>query len=448
MKNSHSNKIAFQPALSWLRCLSVACLFAGTSCSALAANNLTDNGNGTVTDPTTGLIWMQCAIGQTWSGGNCSGTLSAHTFADANAMTGKTSYAGQLDWRLPNVRELLSLVEVSRSSPAIYETAFPNRIETPFWSSTAFTYSSSQAWNAQFRNSSLDAEPKSAEYLVRLVRGGQSFAGLLNPARPTTDYIIHDNGTVTHTPTGLMWQRCAKGQSWTGGNCSGSPAAYTHAAALSLTDTFAGRSDWRLPTVSELNSLIDYTLHHPAVNTALFPAAPYRSWSSTVIDSNYADVVDLQTGEIVVTHVANTNSVFFVRSASFSASILDGIYQWDASHYLSVHQNNGHLIATLYFNIDSAGFISQPTGGGRLVVPQLDVFELFGGPIVGATASVTGARHHQACNVDFDLTANSDSSLTVRSTAVSNTPMATAAGMNCAAVFSPVGTTFTIPRIF
>jgi len=64
-----------------------------------------DNGDGTVTDPTTGLIWMRCSMGQTWTGSTCIGTASGYTRDQAIALTSTVSFASQTDWRLPNIRE-------------------------------------------------------------------------------------------------------------------------------------------------------------------------------------------------------------------------------------------------------------------------------------------------------------------------------------------------------
>ncbi len=102
------------------------------------------------------------------------------------------------------------------------------------------------------------------------------------PTTPTADFTDNDDGTVTHKITGLTWKRCAEGQGWTGTTCTGSASVYTWADASGLTSTFAGSSDWRLPLIDELGSLVERGANNPAINTEIFPEAPASSfWSAT-----------------------------------------------------------------------------------------------------------------------------------------------------------------------
>ena len=242
----------------------------------------TDNGDGTVSDPRTGLTWMRCAMGQTWTGSTCSGTASPYTWAAAVALTGATSFAGKSDWRLPNIRELQSIADRSAYNPAINTAAFPNTSSSSFWSGSPYASYSSNAWSVYFGLGNVGGSDRYLGYLVRLVRGGQSF-GLLNLARPTSDYVAQGNGTATHTPSGLIWKRCAEGQTWSGSTCTGSASTYTWDAAQGLSSPFAGQSDWRLPTVEELSSLVDYTTSNLAINMKVFPNTSQSSgfWSGS-----------------------------------------------------------------------------------------------------------------------------------------------------------------------
>jgi len=262
---------AIQPlrAVLWLLSFLMLCS------PALAAKTYSDNGDGTVTDPTTGLTWMRCAIGQTWDGAaeTCTGTASTHTWNQANALTGTVNFAGQSDWRLPTIRELTTIVDVSIYLPTIDRKAFPNTPASGFWSASALASDSSYAWNVNFYFGNTNGSNMSLSSQVRLMRAGQPLA-LLSVARPDTDYVNNGNGTVTHTPTGLMYKRCAEGQSWSGSTCTGTASTYTWDQANALTGTvsFAGQSDWRLPNLAELQSLVDYTRTSPTINPNLFPA--------------------------------------------------------------------------------------------------------------------------------------------------------------------------------
>lgn len=96
------------------------------------------------------------------------------------------------------------------------------------------------------------------------------------PTTPGDDFIVHDDGTVTHKRTGLMWIRCVAGQIWDNETCTGAPEGYIWQEALQAADThdFAGYNDWRLPNKNELASLVERQCYNPALNTAIFPLVP------------------------------------------------------------------------------------------------------------------------------------------------------------------------------
>ena len=266
----------------------------GTGLGAVAPLAL--NGDGTVTDPTTGLIWMRCSMGQVWDGTTCTGTANTYRFGMANAL--KVTFAGQGDWRVPNIRELQTMVDRSVVNPAINRAAFPNTSASGFWSASAYAGSSDGAWGVNFYDGGADYSDKSNAFQVRLVRAGQSF-NLLNVSRPNSDYVDHADGTVTHTPTGLMWQKCAMGQIWRVDTCTGTANTYKWDAARLLTNNLAGQTDWRLPTEDELLSLSDYSTTNPTINTSLFPdpnASYFWSASAYAGNSNYAWYVNFNDG--------------------------------------------------------------------------------------------------------------------------------------------------------
>lgn len=145
----------------------------------------TNNGDGSVYDKDTDLTWMRCSIGQTWdSGGNsCNGAISSMTWQGA-LQTASTknndALLGKSDWRLPNIKELASLVEFACDSPSINETQFPNTGLTYYWSSSADAYNSDRAWFVHFHYGydgsnlrSNDGNNPIYSNGVRLVRGGQ-----------------------------------------------------------------------------------------------------------------------------------------------------------------------------------------------------------------------------------------------------------------------------------
>lgn len=110
-------------------------------------------------------------------------------------------------------------------------------------------------------------------------------AQVCNPAirasTPTADFVVNGNGTVSHTKTGLMWKKCAEGQYQAPLNhCGGSAAYYTWQGALQRANSvnakggYAGFSDWRVPNVNELASIVEDKCYAPAINTRIFPDTP------------------------------------------------------------------------------------------------------------------------------------------------------------------------------
>lgn len=73
---------------------------------------------------------------------------------------------------------------------------------------------------------------------------------------PQDRYFDHEDGTVTDVVTGLMWMRCAIGQSWTGKTCKGKSRELAWENAQTYTIKFAGYDDWRLPTIGELGTIV------------------------------------------------------------------------------------------------------------------------------------------------------------------------------------------------
>ncbi len=138
-------------------------------------NRFHNIGDGTVTDLHTELMWQRCSIGQ--SGVDCStgrtvGVTWDLALQEAINLNKLGGFAGYNDWRLPNVKELRSLVERACYGPAINLTVFPNSIGSFYWSSSPDVSFSDKAWYVSFHTGVSKAIFRHYDYNVRLVRDG------------------------------------------------------------------------------------------------------------------------------------------------------------------------------------------------------------------------------------------------------------------------------------
>jgi hypothetical protein len=92
----------------------------------LQTDEFVDNGVGTATDVSLGLVWMRCSVGQTWFNETCSGNASELTWQQALQAAHGFEYAQQAGWRVPNMKQLVSLTERGCARPAINVLIFPN----------------------------------------------------------------------------------------------------------------------------------------------------------------------------------------------------------------------------------------------------------------------------------------------------------------------------------
>jgi len=122
-----------------------------------------------VTDTVTGLIWKRCVEGMSYSGGTCTLNGSATTFTWEGALKHAATQSG---WRIPNIKELKSLVETACHDKAINHKAFPTS-PNEVWSSsvTMKDYKENYAWFTDFVNGhTAYYRLKSKTLSVRLVR--------------------------------------------------------------------------------------------------------------------------------------------------------------------------------------------------------------------------------------------------------------------------------------
>ncbi|TWX63427.1 DUF1566 domain-containing protein [Colwellia demingiae] len=146
-----------------------------------------DNNDGTVTDTKTKLMWARCAVGVNYDIASSPTCQDTNGFTPSNTKNWKQAFklatqstlAGHGDWRLPNIKELQSLVERACYSPAINDTVFsvvnspggtPAALDVAYWTSTPVVEDNDSAWVVNFSNGSSAIKQKDGDYSVRFVR--------------------------------------------------------------------------------------------------------------------------------------------------------------------------------------------------------------------------------------------------------------------------------------
>ena len=238
-----------------------------------------DNGDGTVPDLNTGLTW-QSDPGQKM------------TFKQAVAGASRCRLAGHRDWRLPTIKELYSLIlfsgtdpdpmsrDSSRQKPFIDTRYFRFRygdaargeriIDSQFATCTKYVSTTMRGDQTMFGVNFADGRikgygmrnPRTAAdktFYVLYVRGNRSYG--------KNDFKDNGNGTVTDRATSLMWMKADSGRLKAGRNMDGK-LNWQEALAWAENLQYAGYSDWRLPNVKELQSIVDYTRSPATTNSA------------------------------------------------------------------------------------------------------------------------------------------------------------------------------------
>jgi hypothetical protein len=317
---------------------------------AVPAVRFADNLNGTVSDRLTGLVWLKDA--GCFSPANWSAALTAAN-ALASGACGLTDGSGAGQWRMPNVNELESLVDVSRFNPAIsMGNPFINiKLANAYWSSTAYMASFGSAmmairfsdgrWingvdggdggfsNIKARSAnSLWAVRSGAGGAIRLLatgvyagQGGGSYGTGDDASRqigvPLTSprFVDNGDGTVADTVTGLTWLKQA--------NCLRKPWPEALASIHSLASGQCGLTDgsttgqWRMPNRNEMLSLSDRAPTFPQANYFNgIPGADGVVVTSPVIFKNFVVNVHYWTS---TTNAADTAQAWAIYSCDFGS---------------------------------------------------------------------------------------------------------------------------------
>jgi hypothetical protein len=240
-----------------------------------------DNGNGTISDLNTGLMWVRARGAKV-------------TWDQAVADAAPCRVGGYADWRMPTIKELYSLINftggfhlaAARSTPYLDTRSFEFKygdeslgerpIDCQDWSATTYTSTTmngnSTVFGVNFADGRIKGYPKMMNrregprvnrLYVRYVRG--------NPNYGKNDFRDNGDGTITDRATGLTWSKAdsGKGMNW--------EAALAWAQRKNQ-ENYLSHKDWRLPNAKELQSIVDYKRSPDATGSgALDPIFPCTS---------------------------------------------------------------------------------------------------------------------------------------------------------------------------
>ena len=267
-----------------------------------------DNGDGTVSDLVTGLMWQKSPDRD---GNDIIDYKDKMYFDDAKDSASSFRLAGYSDWRLPTIKELYSLVMYSGAEPNPNGSSPGSAV--PFIDTSYFRFAygdlnaSERIIDAQYASATLYVSTtmngnrtmfgfnfadgrikgypadrsKGKKYYVLYVRGATEYG--------KNSFVDNNDGTITDRATGLVWMK----------NDNGVGVAWENALSYAEGFEYAGYSDWRLPNAKELQSILDYTRSPATTNSAAIDpmflcaqitneagAADYPCyWSSTTFSS-------------------------------------------------------------------------------------------------------------------------------------------------------------------
>lgn len=139
---------------------------------AVPEERFVDNGDGTVTDSFSGLMWMRDVSCQ--GSGSWEQAMAAALSFNRNrkVATCEAYTAIHTDWRLPNRRELLSVIDFSQNEPALpADHPFANLdAEAGFWTSTTYARNTNMAWYLDIATGDVEEDAKSNRRYIWFVR--------------------------------------------------------------------------------------------------------------------------------------------------------------------------------------------------------------------------------------------------------------------------------------
>jgi Protein of unknown function (DUF1566) len=206
------------------------------------------NADGTVTETVSGLTWE--------------GTVDGMSYTQEDAAAHCAAKGGS--WRLPTRLELASLVDFTIASPGpTINAIFADTPPVVFWTQTLYHNNAGDAWSVGFDVGYSDYGVRNNPDPVRCVLPP---APVCLPKR----YVVPQTavGVIQDLTTGLTWQRTLDGKQYTWDD------AKAYCAGMG--------AGWRVPSLTELQTIVDDVTEYPAIDPVVFPDTPHDDfWTST-----------------------------------------------------------------------------------------------------------------------------------------------------------------------
>jgi len=232
-----------------------------------------DNGDGTVTDDNTGLAWQQAPSSEDF------------TWQEAVDYSNSLELGGFTDWRMPSVKELYSIANFSTGWPYIDTTYFnlaSGQItkDEQFWTSNYYVGTTVEGGSdAAFGVNAVTGHIKAYSAKSSGPIGGKYVRAVRGDEYGINEFVANKDDTVSDRATGLMWSRSDSGKTYDWEN------ALVYAKDANLADY----SDWRIPNVKELQSIVDYTKSPSATDSTKVGPAINSIFSTTETTNEAGD---------------------------------------------------------------------------------------------------------------------------------------------------------------
>lgn len=281
-----------------------------------------DNGNGTITDTVTGLMWQKTDGGEM-------------KIENAKIYCDTLSLGSFTDWQLPTALEAYSILNLQQLNPSIDVSYFTNTNAEYWWTSQTQANDTNKIWSTN-SGGGIGNHPRTEtisaggtkKFHVRAVR-------YINAPIALSQRFEKINSIIIDSTTSLQWQ----------GELSADSMTWEQALSFADTSTFAGFTDWRLPNIKELFSLTDLNIANTCMNNTLFNNVTASTlWSSTTLinQTGKAWIMDNKFGITTYKDKLLKSKVILVRTPNIPNSI-SIIQKYSIIIYPNPFQSNIYL---------------------------------------------------------------------------------------------------------